>query len=255
MGASLNSRASPEVALFVTCLTDTFFARVGECSVRALRHYGCRVTFPREQTCCGQPAFNSGHHDTARALALRMLDIFEPYEFVVSPSASCVAMVRHFPELLADRPGEQAAAQRLAEKTHEFCAFLTEVLRIDLASVLRLQTSTTLHFPCHARELQSPQSLDGVLRRCGPQQYRPAQQPTLCCGFGGLFATEFPEISAAMMRDKLKDLSATQAEQVICNEAGCGLHLMGGARRGGIPLQFKHLAECLAESLGLMETQ
>jgi L-lactate dehydrogenase complex protein LldE len=242
------------VALFITCLTDTFFPRVGEAVVRVLRHFGCRVEFPDTQTCCGQPAFNSGFHRDAAAVARRMIRVFEPCEHVVTPSASCAAMVRHhFVELLADDPTARAAAESLARRTHEFTRFLTHVLGVDLEAYLHFDEPVTWHYPCHARGIVPFEELRSTLERCAGRSLRSPAQPDLCCGFGGLFAIEFPEISGGMLRDRLDELAATGARTVLCNEAGCTLHMLGGSARHGLPLRFRHVAECLAESLGLME--
>lgn len=244
-----------EVALFITCLTDTFYPRVGEAIVRVLRHYGCQVRFPAGQTCCGQPAYNSGFHAEAAALIRRMCDVFEPFEYVVSPSASCATMVKqHGPELLADDPAAHAAARRLAEKTWEFATFLRDVVKVDLARALRFEDPVTFHYPCHAREVYSLADLHGWLAGNG-HDVRPPPHADLCCGFGGVFAVEFSDVSGAMLEDKLKELSATGAHLVVCNEAACGLQITGGARRHGLPLRVQHLAEWLAESLGLLEPE
>lgn len=246
--------ARRHVALFVTCLTDTFFPRVGEAVVRVLRHFGCDVAFPEEQTCCGQPAHNSGFAREATAVGRRLIQIFEPYPFVVTPSASCATMVkRHLPELLAD--DEQGpAAERLSAKTHEFGTFLEQELSVDLAEHLKLDEPFTHHYPCHAREIYSPEHLSSVLSRAG-KHHKPPRRADLCCGFGGVFAADFPRVSGSMLRDKLDDLAATGAGLVISNEGGCTLNMCGGAHRDGRPLRFKHLAVCLAESLGLMEPE
>jgi L-lactate dehydrogenase complex protein LldE len=245
-----------DVALFITCLTDTFYPRVGEAVVRVLRHFGCHVRFPAEQTCCGQPAYNSGFHAEAAGLVRRMIAVFEPYERVVTPSASCATMVKqHGPELLAGDPGAHAGVQRLAAKTWEFATFLRDELKVDIGSLLKFDEPVTFHYPCHARALYSLADLQGWLTGGNGRDVRVPRHADVCCGFGGVFAVEFPEVSSAMLRDKLAELSATGAELVICNEAACALQMMGGARRRGLRLRFKHLAECLAESLGLMEPQ
>jgi len=243
-----------DVALFATCLTDTFFPRVAEAVVRVLRHFGCRVTFPPEQTCCGQPAYNSGFHREAAALARRLIRVFEPHPTVVCPSASCTAMVRqHYPSLLADDERWAARAAALAAKTFEFATFLRDRLRLDVSAHLRFREPITFHYPCHARDIYSADDLQTCLARIPGVDLRVPARPDLCCGFGGMFAIEYPEVSGAMLRDKLDQLSATGARLVICNEGGCALQIAGGARRRGLPLRFKHIAECLAESLGLME--
>lgn len=242
------------VALFVTCLTDTFFPRVGESVVRVLRHFGCTVEFPLAQTCCGQPAYNSGFHRAARDVAAHWVEVFEPFECIVTPSASCAAMIcRHVPELFADEPALRRPAERLAERTFEFSVFLRDQLRVDTAALLQMAEPYTIHYPCHARGVYTIDQLCASLPRDGTNGPRLPRHADLCCGFGGMFAVDQPEISAAMAADKLEELAATGAQLVVCNEAGCALNLMGGANRRGMPLRFRHVAELLAESLGLLE--
>lgn len=241
-----------DVGLFITCLTDTFYPRVGAAVVRVLRHLGCRVRFPAGQTCCGQPGYNTGDAQHAATLVQRMAGLFDGCERVVTPSASCARMVcAHGPELLAGTAGA-AAARRLADRTREFCTFVERELGLDIAARLRFAEPVTYHYPCHAREAYSVADLERWLSGPGHELRRPTR-PDLCCGFGGAFAVEFPEVSTAMLGDKLAELSATGARLVICNEAACALQMSGGAQRRGLPLRFRHLAECLAESLGLME--
>ncbi len=236
------------VALFITCLSDSFFPQVGAAVVRVLRHYGCSVEFPEEQTCCGQPLYNSGQRADAAALARRFVNVFSGYDAIVTPSASCAALVRlHLPDLL----NHEATARRVAACTWELTTFLTEQLGIDLGRALRLREPTTFHFPCHARELCRAGNLAGWLSAGGPEHFRPPARPELCCGFGGLFGAEFPEVSGGMVTDKLDDLQLSGAARVVCNEGGCTLQLAGGAQRQGRALRFVHIAELLAESLGL----
>jgi L-lactate dehydrogenase complex protein LldE len=239
------------VALFITCLTDTFYPRAGEAMVRVLRHFGCAVTFPEQQTCCGQPAYNSGFHDEAARLVRRMAHVFSDDALVVTPSASCATMVRrHGPELC----GGDEAVRCLADRTWEVCTFLQERLGVDVREHLALAEPATFHYPCHAREVYSLSDLQRWLGGNG-NDIRVPERADLCCGFGGVFAIEFPELSGAMLNDKLEGLAATGATLVISNEAACTLQMAGGARRRGLPLRFKHLVECLAESLGLMEPE
>ncbi len=243
------------VGLFVTCLTDTFFPQVGVALVRVLRHFGCRVEFPPGQTCCGQPALNSGFRAEAADLARRMIALFEPFPHVVTPSASCAATVRHFPELLADDPRWAGRAQRLVARTSEFTCFLRHELNVSLAELLRplahRPDPITYHYPCHARGVYDHERLRGDL--AGGLDRRLTLPPLAdeCCGFGGMFSVDFPGVSGAMLRDKLDALTASGATQVVCNEAGCTLHLSGGAHRRALPLRFVHVAELMAEALDL----
>lgn len=235
-----------DVALFVTCLTDTFFPRVGEAVVRVLRHYGCRVSFPDNQTCCGQPAFNSGFQAEAACLARRLERVFADCDVVVTPSASCATFIKeHAPTLIG---GDGVLPGRL----WEFCTFLRDRLGVDAGQVVRFTEPVTFHYPCHARQSYTLNDLRGWL---GSGDVRTPARPDLCCGFGGMFAVEYPELSGAMLNDKIDQLAATGATLVVSNEAGCTLQMAGGARRRGLPLRFMHLAECLAESLGLLEPE
>lgn len=243
-----------DVALFITCLTDTFYPRVGEAIVRVLRHFGCRVSFPAAQTCCGQPAYNSGFHAEAAGLVKRMTEVFADAPCVVTPSASCATMIKeHGPALLIDQPGNHRDAVALANKTHEFATFLTRELKIDIAAHLRFTEPFTFHYPCHARSTYTVDDLVTWLGGPANPALRIPERPDLCCGFGGMFAVEYPEVSGGMLADKLAQITATGTELVISNEAACTLQMAGGARRRNLPLRFKHLAECLAESLGLIE--
>lgn len=205
-----------------------------------------------DQTCCGQPAHNAGFLAEAAAAARRTIAVFAPYERVVTPSASCAAMIQqHFAGLFADDAETRAAAEGLAARTHEFSRFLVDVLGVDLAGVLRASETVTFHYPCHARHTHTPAELAAWLA-CGPDSVRPPAHVDVCCGFGGTFAVDFADVSGAMLADRLDELVATGARTVICNEGGCTLNLMGGALRRGLPLRFQHLAERLAESLGLL---
>lgn len=242
-----------DVALFVTCLTDTFFPRVGTAVVRVLRHFGSTVHFPAQQTCCGQPAYNSGFHHEAAALVRRMVRLFPPDLPIVTPSASCATLIRdHGPDLFPDEPDFQAEVRDLGRRTHEFATFLRDRLHVDPAEYIRFAEPVTFHYPCHARGYYQVADLVHWLSGAG-NEVRTPERPDLCCGFGGVFAVDFPAVSGNMLADKLAQLVGTGAELVVSNEAACTLQIAGGARRAGHHLRFKHLAECLAESLGLME--
>lgn len=255
-------RASPSgsrmrVALFVTCLTDTFAPRVGIAVVRVLRHFGCEVVFPERQSCCGQPAYNNGFHAEAAAQARRLIDALDDsaIDYFVTPSGSCATMIiHHVPELLAGDPAFAERARNLARRTHEFGLFLDTVLRVDWGAISAAALGpTTFHYSCHLRALASPERAAVVIAGLGGVDYRPLEQIDQCCGFGGAFFSIFPNISGAMSGQKLDAIAKTGAETVICNESGCGWTLEGLARRRGLHLRFKHLAEVVADALGLME--
>jgi L-lactate dehydrogenase complex protein LldE len=228
---------------------------VGVAVVRVLRHFGCTVHFPSEQTCCGQPAYNNGFFAEAALLGRRMVDVFEGYPYVVTPSGSCAAMViRHIPELLADDARYAVRARDLAGRTHEFGGFLRDVLKVDVSALsVPPGRPLTFHYSCHMRDIEPAERSARLVSGLGGVEYRPVEQMEQCCGFGGAFYALYPNISQAITREKVDRLAATGAHTVVCNEAGCTFTLEGVARRMGRPLRFAHLAEVLAEALGLME--
>jgi len=238
-----------KVALFVTCLTDHFAPRGAEAVVRVLEHFGCEVVVPRAQTCCGQPQFNNGYRSDARALARRMARVFAGDLPVVTPSASCAAMIKaHYPELLPD-----GAGAALAARTWEFGAFLLEVLGVDPAVLeAHWDGDAVVHGSCHARELPAGDTSLRVLTGVSGLRAAPLGPPRQCCGFGGTFAVKYPAISGALLADKVDAVRASGATTVVCNDAGCAIHLAGGCHRAGLEVRFVHTAEVLAEGLGLL---
>jgi L-lactate dehydrogenase complex protein LldE len=237
------------IGLFVTCLTDQFYPNVGVAVTKILEHFGCRVDFPKSQTCCGQPFFNNGFHTEARPLAKRMIDIFEPFEYVVTPSGSCCAMVReHFPELLHGDP----SAKRLAAKTYEFVEFLDKVLKVDFSQFkLPDERKITYHYTCHLRGLGITDEGVRLLRQIGNVNFIPLEKTDQCCGFGGTFATKYPAISGAIVEDKTNCIAKTTAGTVICNDAGCTMNIAGMCHRRGMETQVRHIAELMADAMGI----
>ena len=245
------------VSLFVTCLADTFYPRSAIAVVKVLEHFGCEVDFPQTQTCCGQPLYNNGFHDDASALARRMIDVFEQSKHVVTPSGSCAAMVRDYYEpLLAGDPAYADACRRFVGRVYEFVEYLTGVLEVDVAALdIDWKRHVTYHFACHLRGLGvNPQAsaTESILEKIGGLTYTRAEKLEQCCGFGGTFAMKYPEISGSMVRDKVRCLQGTGADTVVSNDAGCTMNISGMCRREGVPMQFVHIAEVLAEGLGLM---
>ena len=243
-----------QVGLFIPCLTDTFFPRVGAAAVAVLRHFDCTVRVPLEQTCCGQPAFNNGLRRPPARLVDRLARIFEPDEYVVSPSASCVAMVtRHGPELFGEGTRRRERARALAEKTFELVTFLEEVLHVDLAELAPKEPPprATYHYPCHCRGLVSCGTAAQRADRLLGGAHVPLPRADQCCGFGGTFATDHHLISNTMLADKLDLIGETGAELLLCDEAGCRLNIAGGLHRRGAAVRVVHTAELIAESLGL----
>lgn len=242
-----------DVALFITCLTDQFYPRVGVAVTKILRHFGCRVHFPADQTCCGQPFFNNGYHDEARELAKRMVEIFEPYPYIVTPSGSCCAMVReHFPKLLAGDHAWEHGVHLLHDRTFEFVEFLHKVLKVDLRPYkLPEPTTVTYHYTCHQRGIGLTDEPLKLLQQLGNVEFRPLEKTDQCCGFGGTFATKYPAISGSIAADKVACIAATGAQVAVCNDAGCTMNISGMAHRQREEVRVRHFAELLAEAMGL----
>lgn len=239
------------VSLFVTCLTDLFYPDVAESLVRVLHRLGVKVDFPKEQTCCGQPALNSGFAGEARAVAARMIDIFEPAEMVVTPSGSCCSIIRaHFPHMFHDDPTMHARATALAAKSYEIVEFLEKVLEVDWSRWnLNYPASATYHYSCHLRELGVTSESVQLLGKIRGIEYRPLEKMDQCCGFGGTFAVKYPDISGAMVRDKVECIRATGAEMLVCNDGGCAMNITGACRRAGLDIRCKHIIQILDEAM------
>jgi L-lactate dehydrogenase complex protein LldE len=242
-----------DVALFITCLTDQFYPKVGVAVTKILEHYGCQVHFPTAQTCCGQPFYNNGFQPEARELAKRMVEIFEPYEYVVTPSGSCCAMVReHFPHLLHHEHAWEHGMHKLTSRTYEFVEFLDKILKVDLSKLsLPTPQSLTYHYTCHLRGIGVKDEGVKLLRQLGNVDFRPMEKTDQCCGFGGTFAVKYPAISGAMVEDKVNCITATGAAVTVCNDAGCTMNISGMCHRHGVSTQVRHIAELLAEALGI----
>jgi L-lactate dehydrogenase complex protein LldE len=230
----------------ITCLADNFFAQTGVATVGLLRRLGVQVDFPSGQTCCGQPHFNSGHRDDAREIARYTIGVFRRCEKVVTPSASCAAMVKlEYPEFFADEPHWRKKAESLAGRTHELSGFLLNVLGVEDVGA-RYPAKATYHMACHLRGLGLEEAPLRLLRHVRDLELLPLERFDECCGFGGSFCVRFPEISAAMVRDKAKFIEATGADTAISTDAGCLMNIGGYMSRAGKSIRMVHLAEVLA---------
>jgi L-lactate dehydrogenase complex protein LldE len=236
------------VHFFVTCLGDQFFPESGECAVRVLRRLGVDVIFNPAQTCCGQPAFNTGYRDEAREVATRMLDLFEDAEYVVAPSGSCSTMVKVFyPELFADDPVRAAKARKLGQRFFEFSEFLVKILKLEDVGA-SFPHRVTYHDSCHLlRELGVSEEPRRLIRAVRGIDFVEMQDYRLCCGFGGTFSVKFPEVSVAMGEDKIRAAIESGAEYLVANDSGCLMHVAGLVHRKGLPLKTMHIAELLAQ--------
>jgi L-lactate dehydrogenase complex protein LldE len=199
---------------------------------------------------------NNGMAPEARALAARMIRVFEKSERVVTVSGSCAAMIReYYPTLFHDDPAMRERAEGFAARVFEFSEFLSTVLKVDLRPLgVRWPGRVTYHYPCHLRGLgMTPNSIERVLGQVGGLEVARLNNAEQCCGFGGTFSTGFPQISGAIVRDKVEDIRATGAGTVVSSEPGCTMNISGACRRAGCAVEFKSLAEIIAEGMGLME--
>jgi len=234
------------VGLFVTCLVDLIRPSVGFAAVTLLEKAGCTVAVPR-QTCCGQPAFNSGDRASARAIAEQVIEAFAPYDYVVAPSGSCAGMLKiHYPELFHGDPNWRPRADAFAAKTFELTAFLVDVLGVSRVDVT-LEASATYHDACSGlRELGvrvQPRRLLGSVRGLVLKEMRDAD---VCCGFGGTFCVKYPDISNAIVGKKAANVAATGADLLIAGDLGCLMNMAGKLQREGKTVEVRHVAEVLA---------
>jgi L-lactate dehydrogenase complex protein LldE len=235
------------VALFATCLVDLFRPTVGFAAVKLLEDAGCTVEVPRRQTCCGQPAYNSGDRADAKAIALQVFNAFAGYDYVVAPSGSCAGMLRvHYPELFADDSENLPRAQDLAERSWELLSFLVDVCRLQ-AVAANWPRRITYHDACSGlRELGIKLQPRQLLASVSGLSIEELPGAEVCCGFGGTFCVKYPEISDKMVSDKATDIAATGVEAVLAGDLGCLLNMAGKLYRQGRHVEVRHVAEVLA---------
>ena len=239
--------SKPDVALFVTCLVDLFRPSVGFAAVKLLEQAGCRVAVPRAQTCCGQPAYNSGDRANATEIARRSLPALLPFDYVVAPSGSCAGMIRkHWPTLFEKDPEMSKLAASVAEKTWELTSFLTDVR--DMASVdADYDGVAAYHDSCSGlRELGVREQPRKLLESVKGLTVKDLAHPEECCGFGGTFAVKYPDISGRMVSDKAEDIEATGADLLLAGDLGCLMNMAGKLKRRGSAIKVRHVAEMLA---------
>jgi L-lactate dehydrogenase complex protein LldE len=235
-----------QVSLFVTCIVDQIMPEVGVATVRLLRRAGFDVAFPQEQTCCGQPFFNSGFRQQARRLAERTVDIFAGAPAVVLPSGSCTTMIRkEYPHLFSGNPRYAYRAQRLAQKTFELSEFLVNEAHWQPQPAAP-RGSVTYHDSCHmCRMLGLKAQPRRLLERTG-HEIREMAESDRCCGFGGVFSVRMPEISNAMTADKLEQAGETGCSRLVTADPGCLMQMRGLAAKKGVAVE--HLAIVLEEA-------
>ena len=239
-------RPRPRVALFVTCLVDLMRPSVGFAAVKLLEDAGCTVDVP-VQTCCGQPAYNSGDRSTARELAEQAIEAFRGYDYVVAPSGSCAGMVKaHFPELFVDDPNWLPRANDLAARTYELTSFLVDVLGVTKVAS-SFEGTVTYHDSCSGlRELGVRSQPRRLLAGMEGVTLVEMDESDVCCGFGGTFAVKYSDISGAIVDAKAKHVAETGAPILLAGDLGCLMNMAGKLSRDGKPIQVRHVAEVLA---------
>ena len=237
----------PWVGLFVTCLVDLFRPSVGFAAVKLLEDAGCAVDVPGAQTCCGQPAYNSGDSSDTQAIAKRTIEAFESFDYVVAPSGSCAGMLReHYPQLFPTGADWHARAQSLADRTHELSSFLTDVLGVREIDA-RFAAHTTYHDSCSGlREMEVRDQPRDLLASVGGLKLTEMRDSGTCCGFGGTFCVKYPEISTRIVDEKCTNVLATGAEVLLGGDLGCLLNIAGRLTRQSYPVRVFHVAEVLA---------
>jgi len=242
------SKSKPTVGLFVTCLVDLFRPSVGFAAVKLLEAAGCRVEVPVAQTCCGQPAYNSGDNRDARAIARGVIEAFEAFDYVVAPSGSCSGMLkRHYPVLLADDAAWSRRAADFSGKVHELVSFLTDVRGMTEVEAT-FDGTVTYHDSCAGlREMDirdQPRTLLGSVAGLTLSEMKDAD---VCCGFGGTFCVKYSDISNAIVGRKSEAIAGAGAGTLLAGDLGCLMNMAGKMQREGIDIDVRHVAEVLAD--------
>lgn len=234
-----------KVSLFVTCLVDTMAAHIGKNAIELLERVGCEVDFPNGQTCCGQPAYNSGYLKESKEAMKQMMLAFENSEYVVAPSGSCVSMLRMYPKVFEADPNWAGLAEDLAKKSYELTDFLVNVLQItDLGSTF--PGKITYHPSCHMTRLLGVKDAPRILlEHVQGLEIVPLPYAEDCCGFGGTFAVTIPEISEQMVEEKSRHVIETEADYLVGGDMGCLMNIGGRLRRNGQSLPVLHLTDVL----------
>jgi L-lactate dehydrogenase complex protein LldE len=240
----------PRVGLFVTCLVDLFRPSIGFAAVKLIEESGCEVTVPN-QTCCGQPAFNSGDRETTKALALQVMDAFSGCDYIVAPSGSCGGMIaKHYPELFADDPNMAQRAADFAARCHELVSFLVDVRGVTRVEA-KCDARVTYHDSCSGlRELGVQAQPRKLLASVEGLELVEMADSDICCGFGGTFAVKYGEISDAIVTKKTVNISAADPHLLLAGDLGCLMNMAGKLSRQGKTIEVRHVAEVLA---GMMD--
>ena len=242
------AEARPSVGLFVTCLVDLIRPSVGFAAVKLLEDAGCEVAVPRAQTCCGQPAYNSGDRADSKAIAEQVIKAFAAFDYVVAPSGSCAATIKkHYPDLFADDPPMKARAEDLAERTFELVSFLTDVRGVE-AVESSFSGPVTYHDSCSGlRELGVQAQPRRLLNNLPGVEIREMNESDVCCGFGGTFCVKYADISNKMVTSKAGHIADSGAATLLAGDLGCLMNMAGKLQRLGAAVKARHVAEVLAD--------
>ncbi|KGR87207.1 (Fe-S)-binding protein [Lysinibacillus odysseyi] len=234
-----------KISLFATCLVDLFQSNIGKSTVELLERLGCSVDFPKGQTCCGQPAYNSGYVKASRDTMKHTIRTFENAQYVVCPSGSCAYMLKEYPHLLEDEPYWQERAQMLALKTYELTQFIVDVLKIEDVGA-KLEGTATYHPSCHMTRLLQVQSAPiTLLRHVKGLEVIELPLKENCCGFGGTFSVKMSAISEQMVDEKVASIQSTGVHYLVGADAGCLMNIGGRMKRQNLQVETKHIAEIL----------
>lgn len=234
-----------KIALLITCLGDVLRPSTGRATVDLLRRLGHEVVFPQDQTCCGQPMYNSGFSELAKLQAQHTIRVFEEYERIVTPSGSCAAMVKvEYPHLFQDEPQWHARAERLATRTFELTEFLVNQLGVTDVGA-RYEGRVAVHFACHLRMLNQTDEVDRLVSNVEGAELIPIERRDQCCGFGGSFAVRYAHISGAMVNDKMDCILRADADALVSTDNGCLMNIGGRLHREGQQIEVLHIAELL----------
>jgi L-lactate dehydrogenase complex protein LldE len=235
-----------KVGLFVTCLADMFRPSVAFATVKLLEAAGYRVEVPEQQTCCGQPAYNSGDKSTTAEIARQTIEAFDGYEFVVGPSGSCIGMLHYYPDLFIQGDPWKNRAEALKARAYEITQFLTDIADFDQISA-QFDRSITYHDSCSGlRQLKVKNQPRQLLSQVAGLRLNEMEEAETCCGFGGTFCVKYPEISNRMVSNKTGYISDSDAEVLVGGDLGCLLNMAGKLKREGKKVEARHVVEILA---------
>ncbi|MFH1964914.1 MAG: (Fe-S)-binding protein [Acidobacteriota bacterium] len=237
-----------KVSFFATCLVDQLYPQVGLASVNLLKKLGVEVKYDESQTCCGQPAYNTGYIEETQKIARQFIKVFRDREYIISPSGSCAAMIKcHYPELFGEGSPEYRDVKEMAGRVYEFSDFLVSVLKVSDVGA-RFPHRVTFHDSCHQfRQLGIYDQPRKLIKNVKDIEFVELEDSTRCCGFGGTFSVKFSDVSAAMVKEKVNRITESNAEYVIATDVSCMMNISGCISRNNNPVKAMHLAQLLMQ--------